>query len=135
MNQVQLKETQMKLKVLVVDDTDSMRMLVVQYLQRLDSVLVVGEASNGEEAVSKARELSPDLVLMDISLSGTSGVEVTRKIKSTMPNVRVYLFSAYDADEFSDLTHNSPADGFIQKSFLKKELMDMVRKELERKKT
>jgi len=123
----------MKLKILIVDDMDSMRMLVVQYLRRNESVVVVGEACNAEEALTKAEELSPDIVLMDISLAGVSGVEVTRQIKAILPGVRVYLFSAYEVNEFRELVMNSPADGFIQKSSIKPELIAMINNELERR--
>jgi len=120
----------MKLRVLIVDDMDSMRLLVTQYLRRHDDVEVVGEAVDGNEAIKKAKEFTPDVVLMDISLPGMSGLDVTRKIKSFLPHVRIYLFSAYEVDEFRELVIDSPADGFIQKSCLKPELLDMIGKEL-----
>jgi DNA-binding NarL/FixJ family response regulator len=120
----------MKMKILIVDDMPSMRVLVAQYLRRHPEVIVAGEASNAVEAVNKSKELLPDLILMDISLAGVSGVEVTKQIKAFLPNVRVYLFSAYELDEFRDLVLNSPADGFIQKSSIKAELMAMIEKEV-----
>ena len=70
-----------KLRILIVDDIASMRLLIKQYLRMNDEVLVVGEASNGEEALSNVQELQPDVVIMDMSLPGGSGVEVARKIK------------------------------------------------------
>jgi DNA-binding NarL/FixJ family response regulator len=133
MSKTQQQKNLPKLKVLVVDDMASMRMLVTEYLRRTDHVVVVGEASNGDEAISQVKEFSPDIVLMDISLAGMSGVEVTRKIKSDFPNIRIYLFSAYDVGEYRDLKYDSPCDGFIQKSRLKTELQQMIQTELERK--
>jgi DNA-binding NarL/FixJ family response regulator len=123
-----------QIKILVVDDMPSMRLLVTEYLRRITNI-VIREAGNGDEALAQVKEFSPDIVLMDISLAGMSGVEVTRKIKSEFPHVRVYLFSAYDADEYRDLKINSPSDGFIQKSRLKTELQEMIQKEFERKDT
>jgi DNA-binding NarL/FixJ family response regulator len=111
-----------------------MRKLVVEYLSRNNDVKIVGEASDGEEAFAKIEECQPDIVLSDMSLPGMSGVEIARKIKSIMPNVHVYIFSAYEVNEFRELELDSPADGFIQKSYLKSELMDMIQKELEIKK-
>ncbi len=134
MSKTQKQKNLPKLKVLVVDDMASMRMLVTEYVRRIADI-VVGEASNGDEAISQVKEFSPDIVLMDISLAGMSGVEVTRKIKSDFPNIRVYLFSAYDVDEYRDLKYDSPCDGFIQKSRLKTELQQMIQTELERKGT
>jgi DNA-binding NarL/FixJ family response regulator len=95
--------------------------------------MVVGEASNGEEALIKVQESQPDVVIMDMSLPGGSGVEVARKIKLMFPNIYVYLCSAYELNEFRELNLDSPADGFIQKSSMKPELQAMIRKELERK--
>jgi DNA-binding NarL/FixJ family response regulator len=135
MSKTQPQKNSNKLKILIVDDMASMRMLVTEYLRRNAQVVVVGEAGTGDEAISKVKEFSPDIVLMDISLAGVSGVEVTRKIKSNFPCVRVYLFSAYDVDDYRNLKLNSPAEGFIQKSRLKLELQQMIDTELERKRS
>ena len=121
-----------QLKILIVDDMASMRLLVTEYLRRIPNI-VIREASNGDEAISQVKEFSPDIVLMDISLAGMSGLEVTRKIKSGFPNIRIYLFSAYDVGEYRDLNYNSLSDGFIQKSRLKMELQQMIQTELGRK--
>jgi DNA-binding NarL/FixJ family response regulator len=120
-----------QLKILIVDDMASMRLLVTEYLRRIPNI-VIREASNGDEAISQVKEFSPDIVLMDISLAGMSGLEVTRKIKSGFPNIRIYLFSAYDVGEYRDLNYNSLSDGFIQKSRLKMELQQMIQTELGR---
>ncbi len=118
---------------MIVDDMESMRTLVTQFLRRNDHVAVVGEASDGDEAMSKVQEYHPDLVLLDMSLQSASGVEVARKIKSIMPDVRIYFFSAYDVNEYRQMELDSPAEGFIQKSALKSELQQMIKIELERK--
>jgi two-component system invasion response regulator UvrY len=122
-----------RLKILIVDDTASMRKLVTEYLRRNDHVTVIGEAGTGEEALTQVQALSPDVVLMDISLAGVSGVEITRNIKLRFPQVRVYLFSAYEVHEYRDLKFDLPGDGFIQKSRLKTELQQMIQAELARK--
>ncbi|RPI05847.1 MAG: response regulator [Ignavibacteriae bacterium] len=122
-----------KLRILIVDDIPSMRLLMKQYLRSHDEVVVVGEASTGEEALKKAQESQPDVIILDMSMPGLSGVEAARKIKSQFPNIYVYLCSAYELKEFRELNIDSPADGFIQKSSMKPELLAMIRKELERK--
>jgi two-component system, NarL family, response regulator NreC len=126
-------ENAVKLRILVVDDMPSMRLLMKYYLRMNDAVLVVGEASDGEEGYRKAQETQPDVVILDMSMPGVSGIEVTRKIKLLSPTIYVYLCSAYELDEYRELNINSPADGFIQKSNMKLELQAMIRKELERK--
>jgi len=120
------------LKVLVVDDMASMRILVTEYLRRIADILVE-EAGDGDGALSRVKMFSPDIVLMDISLSGTSGIELTRKIKSSYPHIRVYLFSAYDIEEYRKMQVDFPGDGFIQKSRLKTELEQMIQIELKKK--
>jgi CheY-like chemotaxis protein len=127
------KEDITKLRILIVDDMPSMRLLMKQYLRGHDAVIVVGEASNGEEALTKAQEFQPDVVILDMSMPGLSGVEAARRIKSLSPHIYVYLCSAYELKEFRELNLDSPADGYIQKSSMKPELQAMIRKELERK--
>ena len=78
-----------KLRILIVDDIASMRLLIKQYLRMNDEVLVVGEASNGEEALIKVQEMQPDVVIMDMSLPGGSGVEVARKLNRCC---RIFIF-------------------------------------------
>ena len=122
-----------KLRILIVDDMAPMRLLIKQYLRRNEAVIVVGEASNGEEALKKVQECKPDVVILDMSLPGGSGVEVAKNIKSFLPSIYIYLCSAYELSEFKDLNLDSPADGFIQKSSIKPELQAVIKKELERK--
>jgi DNA-binding NarL/FixJ family response regulator len=123
-----------KLRILIVDDQEYMRKLVSQFLSKNEVVAIVGEASSGDEAVQKAREQHPDVILLDMSMPKTTGVEVARRIRSVIPDVRIYFFSAYDVDDFKNLVNSSPADGFIQKSSLKSELHRMVQDELDRRK-
>ena len=122
-----------KLKILIVDDIASMRLLIKQYLRKNEAVVVVGEAGNGEEALSIIQDSKPDVVILDMSLPGGSGVEVARKIKSLLPHIYIYLCSAYELNEFRELNLDSPADGFIQKSSMKPDLLAMISKELKRK--
>jgi CheY-like chemotaxis protein len=122
-----------KLRILIVDDISSMRLLMKQYLRSNEHVVVVGEAGDGEEALRKVQETQPDVVILDMSMPGISGVAVTRKMKSLFPSIRVFLCSAYELKEFEKLNIDSPADGFIQKSRMKPELLAMISKELEQK--
>lgn len=119
----------MDLKILIVDDTDTWRMLVGQYLRNVPGVQLVGEAENGAQAVEKSRTLQPDVVLLDISLPDGKGVDIARRIKEESPNIHVYLYSAYEVGEIRELSISSPADGFIQKSALKTELLGVIEKE------
>jgi len=122
-----------KLRILIIDDMASMRILIKHYLRSYETVVVLGEASDGDEGLKKTEEYKPDVVILDVSLPGKSGVEISRKIKSFLPNCRIYLCSAYELNEYKELKLDSPADGFIQKSSMKAELHAMIQKELERK--
>jgi DNA-binding NarL/FixJ family response regulator len=122
------------LKIIIVDDLEAMRSLVRLFLRRHPSVEVVAEASNGQQAMELCKQCQPDVVLCDISLPGSSGVEVGSHLKQLYPAMRVYLYSAFEMGEYRELKLNSPVDGFIQKSALKAELAAMIERELERKK-
>jgi CheY-like chemotaxis protein len=130
---IKSKENTVKLRILIVDDIPSMRLLMKQYLRMNEAVIVVGEASDGAEALSKAQESQPDVVILDVSLPGISGVEVARKIKSFLQNTYIYLCSAYQLNEYKELNLDLSADGFIEKSNMKPELQAMIQKELKRK--
>lgn len=117
------------MKVLIVDDTDTWRMLVGQYLRNVPGVLLVGEAENGAQALEKCRTLQPDVVLLDISLPDAKGVDIARLIKQESAHIHVYLYSAYEVGEIRELSLTTPADGFIQKSSLKTELLSVIEKE------
>lgn len=110
-----------------------MRTLETQYLSKINDVTVVGEACDGDQAIKKAQECSPDVIIMDMNLPGASGIAITRKIKERLPNVSIYLCSAYPVEEYRKMNLDLPADGFIQKSCLKNELLLMIRKELDRR--
>ena len=124
-----------QLRLLLVDDMAAMRLLMKCYLRGNNNVTVVGEASNGEEAILKAQEVRPDVVILDMSMPGSGGVEVSKRLKSLFPHTSVYLCSAYELHEFKDLNLGMPADGFIQKSSMKTELLAMIQMELTKKKT
>lgn len=120
-----------KMKIIVVDDISSMRTLVVQFLKKISSVEIIGEAVNGDDAVQQALTKHPDILLTDLSLPDKSGLDVLKEIKSAKPDISVYLFSAYDVDEIKEFQNgNALADGFIHKSNLKLELEAMIQKEL-----
>lgn len=88
---------------------------------------IVGEARDGREAIEKARELMPDLILMDVSMPHMNGIEATRRIKEELPYVKIVMLSASDED--SDLFEavKNGAQGYLLKDMEPGELFDMVR--------
>ena len=117
----------MTTRVLVVDDHVLVRQGIVRLLQDEADIEVVGEASNGFEAVNKAVDLEADLVLMDLYMSGLDGVAATRLIKRQLPNVEVIIVTA--SDEEDDLLEaiQAGARGYVIKSVDISDLVQQIR--------
>lgn len=108
----------MALRVLIVDDHAHFRRRARRMLE-LDGLVVVGEAEDGESAVAAARELSPDLVLLDIQLPDASGFELAPRVAGcASPRPVVVLTSTRDGVDFAPLVERSGAAGFVHKSEL-----------------
>ena len=88
---------------------------------------VIGEASSGEEALTKAEKLSPDVVLMDLKMPGIGGIEATRTIRRRFPKVQVVAVTALSDDPFPAQLHDAGAVGFVSKGCPANELTDAVR--------
>jgi DNA-binding NarL/FixJ family response regulator len=101
--------------VLVVDDQPPFRFAARAVLRRLAEFELVGEATNGTEAVAMADELVPELVLMDINMPDMSGVEATRRIVASHPEVVVVLCSTYDVGDLPPEAAASGARAYINK--------------------
>jgi DNA-binding NarL/FixJ family response regulator len=79
--------------ILIVDDNSSIRYLLRVFVESKTAFTICGEASNGTEAVEKAKQLHPDLILLDLSMPVLTGAEAASIIKRTMPQVKIILFS------------------------------------------
>ena len=89
----------MSISVLLADDQPLLRRGFRMILETEEDLTVVAEAGNGEEAVDLARQHAPDVVLMDIRMPGTDGIEATRRITADDPGVRVLVLTTFDLDE------------------------------------
>ncbi len=116
------------LRVLLADDHDGFRQILVSFLKSQRGVEVVGEAADGIDAVVQAERLRPDLVLMDIHMPGQNGIEATKVIKHRLPLTRIFILSM-DADEFYRRSNRECADGFIAKSSMKDALLTVLSNE------
>ena len=106
----------MTVRVLIVDDQEPFRQAARMVVDVTDGFDVVGEAETGEAGVEAARELRPDLVLMDVNLPGIEGPEATRRILAEQPDVVVFLVSTYEPAEYESKAAESGAAAYIPKS-------------------
>lgn len=102
--------------VLVVDDHDLIRLGICRMLSEVQGIGVVGQASSGEEAIEKVRELSPDIVFMDIRMPGIGGIEATHRILSRFPDTKVIVVSAFNDDVYPATLLKAGASGYITKN-------------------
>jgi CheY-like chemotaxis protein len=108
--------TMAEVRVLIVDDQVPFRRAASAVVESTDSFAVVGAVASGEESLTAVEALDADLVLMDVNLPGISGVEASRVLGRTHPNVVVILLSSYDEAEFLDMTPDCGAAAYIPKS-------------------
>ncbi|SRR6266536_2538478 len=116
----------MPVRVLIADDhrlfAEALR-AILSSDRRID---VVGLAASGEEAVQKADELSPDVILMDISMPGVDGVEATRRILAAHSDVNVVMVTGSDARQDIDAARTAGAAGYVTKDRIAAELIDAI---------
>ena len=116
-----------KIKVLLVDDHAIMRDGIRAILSLHDDIDLVGEASEGQEAIEKTRELSPDVVIMDVAMPDMDGIEATRRIRKESPNVKIIMLTQYDNKEYVLSAIKAGAAGYVPKRALGSELVSAVR--------
>jgi DNA-binding NarL/FixJ family response regulator len=108
--------TAQKIKVLLVDDHPIVREGLKSHLSAIEQLRIVGEATDGREAIEKTRRLAPDVVLMDISLPRMNGLEATRALQEQAPQTRVIALSMHDNKEYVQEIIRCGARGYILKT-------------------
>src|SRR5579872_1701125 len=116
------------MRVLIVDDHEILRRGVRSLLVEQADFIICGEALDGQDAVEKARELKPDLIIMDVSMPRLNGLEATRQIVSADPCCRVVILSQHEAREMARQALNAGAHGYVVKSSISKDLISAARK-------
>ncbi|MDO5633561.1 MAG: response regulator transcription factor, partial [Micrococcus sp.] len=117
----------MSVRVLLVDDQPLIRLGFAAILDSTDDLDVVGQASNGAEALTLAAELRPDVICMDVQMPVMDGIEATRRLAATDSPAAVLILTTFDRDDFLFDTLDAGASGFLLKSAGPEELIEAVR--------
>lgn len=116
-----------KKRILVVDDHAIMREGIRLLLGLQEDIEIVGEASDGFEAIKKVQELTPDVIIMDIAMPNMDGLEAIRRIKKKNPKIRILVLTQHDNKEYVLSAIKAGSSGYVTKSALGSELVSAVR--------
>ena len=114
------------MRCLLVDDHESVRMGVTAILSSRPNIEVCGEAVNGQEAVGKARELKPDLIIMDVNMPVLDGIHSAKEIRAFLPEVPILFFSMHDGVYLVHEAKMAGVQGFVNKMEARATLLDAV---------
>ncbi|GAA4086198.1 response regulator [Nonomuraea soli] len=115
------------IRLLVADDEPLLRTAFRMVFDAEPGMEVAGEAGDGEQAVRLARQLRPDVVLMDVRMGGLDGIEATRRIVRDSPRSRVLILTTFDLDEYAFAGLNAGASGFLPKNTRPQDLLNAIR--------
>ncbi|MFJ6520674.1 response regulator [Streptomyces filamentosus] len=117
----------MSVRVLLVDDEELLRLAFGMILRAEPDMEPIGEAADGAAAVELARRLRPDVVLMDVRMPGTDGIEATRRLLCEVPGTRVLVLTTFDLDAYAFEALRAGASGFLLKNSRPEELLAAIR--------
>lgn len=115
------------IRVLCVDDHALVRKGIASILANESDIQLVGEASNGREAVQKFHELQPDVVLMDLRMPEMTGVDATREIRKESPEAKIIALTSYDGDQDIYKAIEAGVRGYILKEMVHTKVLDAIR--------
>jgi two-component system, NarL family, response regulator LiaR len=104
------------IRIILADDHVMLRQGTAELLRRQPDIDVVGEATNGQEAVLLAQQVKPDIVVMDVRMPVLSGIEATRIIREQLPQVQVLVLTAHDDDQYIFSLLQAGASGYLLKT-------------------
>ena len=116
-----------KIRVFIADDHALVREGIIALLAHYDDIEVVGEASDGIEAIKRVSEVMPDVVLMDISMPKLGGLEATIEIKKTCPDVKIIVLTQYDDREYVSRFLKAGISGYLLKKAVGSEMINAIK--------
>jgi two-component system, NarL family, response regulator NreC len=116
----------MSIRILIVDDHGVLRAGLKALLSAEPDFEVVQDASNGTDALRLAADLNPDVVLLDMSMPGPNGIEVTRQLKKTLPEIRILILTVHEDEVMLQEAIQAGASGYILKRAVESELIDAI---------
>ncbi|HHT73293.1 MAG TPA: response regulator transcription factor [Firmicutes bacterium] len=119
--------TSQPIRVLVVDDHEMVRRGLVSYLETEDGIEVVGEASDGSQAVKFCRDLTPDVILMDLIMQETDGITATKEIKAEFPHVQVIILTSFVDEKLIFPALEAGALSYLLKTSTAEEIVKAIR--------
>lgn len=114
------------LRTLIVDDNPDFLDRVRKHLADVEMIKIIGEAENGQEAIEKALDLEPDLILMDVDMGDISGLEATEQVLELLPDVSIIILSRYDLHEYREAAKIRGAYGYVVKMNMTHELLPSI---------
>jgi len=120
-----------KVRVLVVDDFEAWRRFICSTLQRKADLQIIGEASDGLEAVQKAEELHPDLIILDLGLPKLNGIEAARRIRKVSSGSKILFVTQESSPDVAQVALSSGALGYVLKTRVEADLLPALQAVLE----
>jgi two-component system response regulator NreC len=117
----------MTIKILLVDDHEIVRAGLRMLLQSQSDIEIIGEADNGQQALDQCRQQRPDVVIMDITMPGLSGLEVTRQLKQQFPDTAVLALTIHEGEQYFFEMLNAGASGYVPKRAAPTDLVNAIR--------
>jgi two-component system, NarL family, response regulator NreC len=114
------------MRILVVDDDERVRNGVIKILRSKQNWEVCGDAKDGNDAIRKARELRPDVILLDISMPGMNGLEVARALRQELADAKILILSQHDPASLLPSAIQAGANGCVDKSRLATDLLSNI---------
>jgi two-component system, NarL family, response regulator NreC len=115
------------MRILIADDNEFVRRGILGLLAEQVGYEVCGEAADSADAIQKARELHPDLILLDVSMPGTNGLETARILKQKLPQTKILIISQHDPKQMLPRSLEAGADGSVDKARLGSDLLPAIR--------